>query len=93
VSADVEGGKKDTHFLHPVDGPAVPLLLNGDVRHARGRRGSMPVLLTRRDPDDVTRPDHLDSTAPLLNPAGASRHDQGLAQRVRARPSERQART
>jgi len=32
-------------FFHPVDDVAVELFLNGDMRHARGRRGSMPVLL------------------------------------------------
>ena len=40
------------------------------------------MLLTRRDPDHVTRPDFLDRAAPALRPAAAGRHDQGLAQRV-----------
>ena len=48
----------------------------------RGCRGSMPVFLTRRDPDNITLPDFLDLAAPLLNPAGASRHDQYLPDRV-----------
>ena len=69
-------------LFHPVGGLAVETFHNGDVRHGRGCRGSMPVFLTRRDPDDIPLPDFLDLTAPLLNPAGASRHDQGLAERV-----------
>jgi hypothetical protein len=44
----------------------------------------MPVFLARRDPDNITLPDFLDLTTPLLNPARASRHDQYLAQRVGA---------
>jgi hypothetical protein len=44
------------------------MFLNGDVRHAAGCRGSMPVLLTRWDPDNVTWPHFLDLTTPLLNP-------------------------
>ena len=42
----------------------------------------MPMFLTRRDPDHVTRPNFLDWAAPTLCPAAASRHDQGLAQWV-----------
>ena len=57
--------------------------LDGDVRHGRGRRGAVPVLLARREPDHVARPDFLDRAAPALRPAAAGRHDQGLAQRVR----------
>ena len=42
----------------------------------------MPMFLTRRDPDHVTRPNFLDRAAPALYQAAASRHDQSLAQRV-----------
>lgn len=52
------------------------------MRHAAVYRCSMPVLCCRWDPDNVTLPDFLDWTTPLLNPARASRHDQCLAQRV-----------
>src|SRR5438128_4215451 len=69
-------------LLHPVGALAVELFHNGDVRHGRGRRGAVPVLLIRRDPDHVTRPDFLDRATPALHPAAASRHDQGLTQRV-----------
>jgi hypothetical protein len=44
-------------LFQPVDGLAVELFLNGDVGHGRGGRGAMPVLLARRDPDHVARPD------------------------------------
>ena len=42
----------------------------------------MPVLLTRRKPDDITRVDFLDRAAPSLHPAAARRDDQGLAERM-----------
>ncbi len=58
------------------------LLLNGDVRQSRGRRGAMPVLLARREPHHVPRPDLLDRAAPALRQAGAEGDDQGLAQRM-----------
>ena len=34
-----------TNLFHPVNGLAVELFLNGDVRHGCGRRGAVPVLL------------------------------------------------
>jgi hypothetical protein len=68
--------------FHPLDDFTVKMFLNRDVRHTRGCRGSMPVFLTRRDRDNITLPDFLDLTAPLLNPSGARCHDQCLAQRV-----------
>src|SRR5437764_9434259 len=69
-------------LLHPVDGLAVEPFLNGDVRHGRGWSGTVPMFLTRREPDHVPRSDFLDWTTPALDPATASRHDQGLAQWV-----------
>src|SRR5580704_18912129 len=72
-----------TDLLHPVHGLAVQLLLNGDVRHRRRGRRPVPVLLARREPDDVPWPDFLDRSAPALRPAAAGRHDQGLAERMR----------
>src|ERR1035438_6576073 len=41
--------------FHPVGGLAVELLLNGDMAHRRGWRRAMPMLLSGRNPDDVTR--------------------------------------
>src|SRR5207302_10627174 len=35
-------------LLHPVDGLAVELFHNGDVRHGRGRRGAVPMFLSFR---------------------------------------------
>jgi hypothetical protein len=64
-------------LLHPVDDLAVELFLNGDMGHGRGRHGAMPMLLTRRASDHVTRSNHLDWTAPALYEAAARRHDQG----------------
>src|SRR4051812_13601370 len=42
-------------LLHPVDILAVDSLLDGDVRHARGGRSTVPVFHARPDPDDITR--------------------------------------
>jgi hypothetical protein len=36
------------------------------VRHGCGRRGAVPMLLTRRAPDHVTRPHFLDRASPAL---------------------------
>src|SRR5712691_5253395 len=69
-------------FFYPVDDLAVDLFRKGDVRHGRGRRGAVPMLLTRRDPHDITLPDLLDRPAPLLDPTGAGRHDQDLTARM-----------
>ncbi len=40
------------------------------------------MLLTGWEPDHVTGPDLLDRSSPALREAAASRHDQGLAERV-----------
>src|ERR1019366_7203231 len=40
------------------------------------------MLLTRRKPDHVAGPDLLDGATPAPGETAASRHDQGLAQRV-----------
>src|SRR5437867_10097977 len=69
-------------LLHPVNGLAVELFHNRDVRHGRGCRGAVPMLLARRAPDDVTRPNLLDRASPALYQAAASCHDQGLTQRM-----------
>src|SRR5260370_13151868 len=70
-------------LFHPVDGFAVELFLNRDMGHRRDWSGAVPMLLTRRNPDDVTRPNLLDRPSPALCPATTSRHDQGLTERVR----------
>src|SRR3954468_20482789 len=68
--------------FHPLDHLAVERLLDGDVRHGRGRRGAVPVLLARREPDHVARPDLLDWASPALRQAAASGHNQCLAERM-----------
>jgi hypothetical protein len=70
------------HFLHPVGALAVEPFDKGDVGHRRGGCGTVPVLLPRRKPDDVTRMDFFDRAYPALHPAASGRHDQDLAQRV-----------
>src|SRR5208337_5202175 len=65
-------------LFHPVDGLAVELFLNGDVRHVRSCSGAVPMFLTRREPDHVTRPNFLYRAFPALHEAAASRHDQYL---------------
>jgi hypothetical protein len=70
-------------LFHPVNCFAIELFLNGDVRHGRGRRGTVPMLFTRRELDHVTRPDLLDRPARALSETAAGRHDQSLAQRMR----------
>ena len=71
------------HLFHPVDNLTVELFLNGDVRHGRGRRGPVPVLLARREPDHITRPDLLDWSARALDSAAASHDDEDLTERMR----------
>src|SRR5439155_12953067 len=71
------------YLLQPVDRLAAKLLLDGDVRHRRGWRGAVPVLLTRLEPDHVAGADLLDRAALTLHPAATGAHDQSLAQRMR----------
>src|SRR5437870_9267087 len=53
-------------LFHPVDGFAVEPFHNRDVRHGRSWRGAVPMLLTRRAPDHVARPNLLDRPSPAL---------------------------
>src|SRR5712692_8193543 len=76
-------------LFHPVDNFPVELFLNGDVRHGRGRRSPMPVLLAGREPDHITGPDLLDRPAFALNPAAASRDDESLTEWMRVPCSPR----
>src|SRR5581483_11206905 len=71
------------HVFEPLDGLAIELLLHGDVGHRGGRRRAVPVLFTRREPDDVARPDVFDRAAPALRASRAGGHDQGLTERMR----------
>ena len=66
----------------PFDRLAVEGLLHGDVRHRGGRRGTMPVLFTRREPDDVAGANLLDGTTQALHTATTGEDDQRLSKRM-----------
>src|SRR5881227_3284781 len=66
------------HVLHPLDHFAVERFLNGNVRHGGCRRSAVPMLLVRRKPDHIARPDFFDRSAPTLRPSEAGRDDQRL---------------
>lgn len=68
------------HLFHPLGRLTVELFQNGDVRHGRGWRRAVPMLLTRRKPDHVARPNFFDRAAPSLGKTAAGGYDQGLAQ-------------
>src|SRR5215218_5413082 len=70
------------HLLQPVDGAAVELFLDGDVRHRGCRARPVPVLLAGWEPHDVAGADFLDRPAVALRPAAAADNDQGLAERM-----------
>src|SRR5437899_6740958 len=70
-------------LFHPVHRLAIQLLLNGDVCHGRRWSRAVPVLLARRKPDHVARPNRLDRAAPSLRQAAAGGDDECLAERVR----------
>jgi hypothetical protein len=69
-------------LFHPVDDLAVELFLNGNMRHGRGRRGTMPMLLAWREPDHIAGMDLLNGTALALHPPATGRDNQGLAERM-----------
>src|SRR5438874_8352632 len=71
------------HFFHPIDDFPVQRLLNGNVSHCGRRRSAVPMLLVRRKPDHITRPDFLDRPAPTLRPPNARRDDQRLTEWMR----------
>ena len=69
-------------MFHPIHYLAVQRFLKRDVGHGRGRRGTVPVLLVRREQDDVAWPDFLDWAAVALHPAAAGGDNQRLTQRM-----------
>ena len=71
------------HLLHPLDDLAVKLLLDRDMRHRCSRRGAMPVLLARREPDYVTRSNFFNRTTLPLSPAAARSDNERLTKRMR----------
>src|ERR1039457_4490125 len=70
-------------LFQPVHGFAVELFLNGDVRQGRGGRGTVPMFLARREPDDVARPDFFNRAAPALRASATGGDDERLSQRMR----------
>ena len=69
-------------MIHPVDDLAVALFLDGDMGHGRGWRGPVPMLFAGGEPNHVSGADLFDGSAFALSPAAASRHDQGLPERM-----------
>jgi hypothetical protein len=69
--------------FQPVDDLAVKRFRNRNVCHRCGWRRAVPMLLARREPDDVPRPDLLDRPALALRNAAAGRDNQCLPQRMR----------
>src|SRR4051794_13353716 len=70
------------HLFQPLHVLAVHFFLNGNMRHAIGGRCAMPVFHAWRYPDDISQLDLTLFTPLLLHPAEASRHDQGLTERM-----------
>jgi|SRR6516162_868127 len=77
--------------FQPIPDTSVLLFLNGDVRHGRAWRSTMPVLLAGRYPDHVSRLNFFNGAAPSLHAAHTRGHNQRLAQgmRVPVRPRPR----
>src|SRR5436190_7937830 len=69
--------------LHPVNDLAVELFLDGDVRHGRGWRGAMPMLLAGRARDHVARSTDPDRPTPALHQSTARRDDERLTKGMR----------
>src|SRR3954468_9156294 len=68
--------------FEPFDSLAIELLLQGNVRHRVCRRRPMPMLFARRKPDNVTRPDLFDRSAPGLRAAAPVSGDERLPERM-----------
>ena len=62
-------------FFQPVNGFALELFLNGNVRHRRSRRGAMPMFFAWCETDYVTGPNFFDGAAPVLRAPATSRDD------------------
>nr|GEU28231.1 hypothetical protein [Tanacetum cinerariifolium] len=69
-------------FFQPHHGHAVERFLDRQVRHRRGGRRAVPVLVAGRAPDHVAGADLGDRTAFALGPAAAGRDQQRLADRA-----------
>src|SRR5881396_2161809 len=71
------------NLFHPLYDFSIERFLNGDVRHRGRRRSAVPMLLVRRKPDNITRSDFFDRSAPTLRPSKPERDDQRLTERMR----------
>ena len=69
-------------FFQPVHRLAVERFLNGDMRHGRRRRGTVPMLFAGRDRDHIAGMDFLNRTALLLYPSETGGDDQSLPKRM-----------
>ena len=65
-------------LFHPLDELPVELFLDGDVRHCRGRRSTMPMFFARREPDHISGMDLFNRTALALHPTAAASDNQRL---------------
>ncbi len=68
--------------LQPIHDFAVRSFLNCNVGHGGGRRGAVPMLFSRREPDHIAGMNFLDRAACPLDPATARRDNKGLPQGV-----------
>lgn len=57
--------------------------MNGDVRHRRGGRSTMPAPLAGWKPDHVTGPNLLNKAALALRPTATARDNERLTERMR----------
>src|SRR5260370_22312444 len=69
-------------LFEPVHRDTVEALLHRDMSHRSRRRGSMPMLHSGWNPNDIALANDLNRTTPLLYPANTVRHDQDLAERM-----------
>jgi len=67
------------HLFHPFDVFSAERFRNRDMGHRAMRRGTVPVLLLRREPDDITGADLLDRPAFALRAAQSRGDKQRLA--------------
>jgi len=70
------------YLFHPGDGIAIEFFCDGRMLHRVGWRGSVPVLCSCWNPDDVPFSYLLDWASPLLNPTDASCNDECMPEWV-----------
>ena len=70
-------------LFHPVNGPAIELLLDGDMRHGCAGCSAVPMLFAGRKPDHIAGPDFFNRPAPALRASTPGGDNQRLPQRMR----------